>query len=296
MRWDKVFQHRKPFFKVWKNWVFNNLTTFRYRFLRFCHQTTHTRQLTNLFLWTTRSRIEHHVHGIESIIIARQFFHQHIGQFRIYVRPSIDNLIITFVVGYESHIVVIQDFFHFPISFFNKFFLVFRNNHIIQIEGKSTSEGHIVTQFFDIVQKLSRTRHPTSFNNPADNVSQRFFWKQFVDITNFFGNTLIENNSSDSGLNQFFYRISIFIQIPGTNFYASMNINFMFIVSYFCFFGRIKYQSFTQSIGTWFGDIIQTKHHILRRNSNRSSISRIQNIVWSQHQQLSFQNSLIAQW
>ena len=43
-----------------QNRVFNNLPTFCSRFLRFCHQTTHTRQLTNLFFRTTGPGIKHH--------------------------------------------------------------------------------------------------------------------------------------------------------------------------------------------------------------------------------------------
>ena len=57
---DKVLQHRKSFFKVRQDRVLNDLPTFCTCFLRFCHQTTHTRQLTNLLFRTTGPGIKHH--------------------------------------------------------------------------------------------------------------------------------------------------------------------------------------------------------------------------------------------
>ena len=66
---DKVFQHRKTFLKVRKNRVFNNLCTLSTSFLRFSHQTTHTRQLTDLFLRTTGTRIQHHKYRVKSLVV-----------------------------------------------------------------------------------------------------------------------------------------------------------------------------------------------------------------------------------
>ena len=42
-----------------------------------------------------------------------------------------------------------------------------------------------------------------------------------------------------------------------------MNIYFAFIVSYQRFFGSIECESLTFGAFTEFGDIVQTKHHIL---------------------------------
>ena len=52
------------------------------------------------------------------------------------------------------------------------------------------------------------------------------------------------------------------------------------------------------TLGTWtnLGNIIKTKHHILRRYCDRCTISRIQDIMTLKHQQLSLEDSLITQW
>ena len=67
---DKVFQHGQTFLKVRKNRIFNNLTAFGTCFLGLCHQTTHTGELTDLFLRTTGTGIQHHVYRVETLVVA----------------------------------------------------------------------------------------------------------------------------------------------------------------------------------------------------------------------------------
>ena len=64
---------------------------------------------------------------------------------------------------------------------------------------------------------------------------------------------------------------------------------------------RVEHRAFTSDRFFWgtlahLSNIVQTQDHVLRRYSNRCSIGRIQYIVGSQHQHLSFKNSLRPQW
>ena len=142
---DKVLQHRKPLLKVWKNGVFNNLPTFCTCLLRFCHQTTHTRQLTNLFFRTTGTRIQHHIYSIEPLIITRNGLHQYIRQLWINMSPNIDHLIVTFIIGNETHVIVVDNLLNFIISFLYQCLFLFRNDNITQVEWQTTLKGHLIT-------------------------------------------------------------------------------------------------------------------------------------------------------
>ena len=74
-----------------------------------------------------------------------------------------------------------------------------------------------------------------------------------------------------------------------------MNIHFTFIISNQSLFRTVESQAFTFSPFSQLGNIIQTKYHILCRHSNRSTISRIQNVMSLKHQHLCFQNRIITQ-
>ena len=110
VRSDKVLQHRHTLLKVGKDRVFNDLRTFSTSLLRLSHQTTHTRQLLNLILRTTGSGIKHHIHSVESLVCLGHFLHQDITQVGVNVSPSINNLVVTLLVGNETHIIVVGDF------------------------------------------------------------------------------------------------------------------------------------------------------------------------------------------
>ena len=58
----------------------------------------------------------------------------------------------------------------------------------------------------------------------------------------------------------------------------------------------IECQALALSTWTNLCNIVETKHHILRRNGDRRTISRVQNVVALEHQDLSLQDSLVAQW
>ena len=79
-----------------------------------------------------------------------------------------------------------------------------------------------------------------------------------------------------------------------------MQFGTTFIVSDDGFFSTIERQTFTfywvfSGCLTLFGDVVQSQDHILRRNGNRCTICRVQNVVRCQHQQLSFRYSCVAQ-
>ena len=179
---DEVLQYAKPFFEVGKNRVFDNLSAFGTGFLWFSHKTTHTRQLTNLLLATASTRVEHHIHGVEALLVGDEFLHQYVGKLFVYARPYVDNLIITFVVGDETHIVVAHNLIDLFVAGFHQIALLVGDNDVEQVERQTALERHLITKVLDIVEELSRFCHSRVLYDITDNISERFFSKQFVDI------------------------------------------------------------------------------------------------------------------
>jgi len=48
--------------------------------------------------------------------------------------PDIDHLVVTFVVGNETHVIVVYDLFHFVVTFLYQGFFFLRNDNITQVE------------------------------------------------------------------------------------------------------------------------------------------------------------------
>ena len=131
---DEVLQHRHTLLEVRQNRVLNDLVTLGTCLLRFSHQTANTRELLNLILRTTGTRVEHHEHSVKSLVCLSHLLKQDITNIIVNVRPSINNLIITLVVGDKAHIIVVSNLTNLVITLLDQIGFFFRDDDIIEIE------------------------------------------------------------------------------------------------------------------------------------------------------------------
>ena len=165
MRGDEVLKHGETFLEVCQDGVLDNLATFGTGFLRLSHKATHTGQLANLVLGTTSTGVEHHEYGVEALVGLGHLLHEDVGKAGVDVCPNINNLIVAFGVGNKAHRVVVHHFFDVGITFGHNIFLLFGDDNVAQVEGKTALEGHIVSEVLDIVQELSRARNTATFDD-----------------------------------------------------------------------------------------------------------------------------------
>ena len=171
---DEVFEYRHTVLEVGKNRILDNRRAFGTGFLRFGHQSAHTRKLTNLVLRTTGTGVEHHEYGVESLIGLGHLFHQHIAEVVVYVGPCVDYLIVTLGIGDESHIVVFRNLTDFLITLFNKCGLLFRNDNVIKVERKSGLVCHAITEVLDSVKEFACFGKTNRLDNIGNDVTQTF--------------------------------------------------------------------------------------------------------------------------
>ena len=171
---DKVLQHAHTFLKVRKDRVFNNLSTFCTGFLRLSHQTTHTCQLCNLVGRTTGSGVKHHEHSVETLVGFSHLLHEGLLQIGVDVRPSINYLVVTLVVGDETHIIVSSDLLDVFVTTLNDVYLFLRDDDIVEVEGQTALVCLAVTEVLDTIQEVAGTGHTNCLDNLGDDVAQRF--------------------------------------------------------------------------------------------------------------------------
>ena len=130
---NKVFQHGHTLLKVRDNGVLNDkrLGT---GLLRLGHQTTHTRELANLSLTTTSSRVKHHVHSIEALVGLLHFLHQDFRQVVVDVSPGVDDLVVAFLICDKAHSIVLSNTLYFIITTVNEGLLLLGDNDISKVE------------------------------------------------------------------------------------------------------------------------------------------------------------------
>ena len=60
-------------------------------------------------------------------------------------------------------------------------------------------------------------------------------------------------------------------------------------------FGAVEFQTLTLGALAELGDVVEPEHHVLRRHGDRRAVGGVEDIVRSEHQHLSLEDSLVAQ-
>ena len=262
MRRNEVLEHRHSLFEVRQNRVLDNLLSFGTGFLGLCHQTTHTRELLDLVLRTTGTRVEHHVYGVEALVGLGHLLEQNVAQVVVDVSPSIDNLVVALVVGDETHIIVVLDFVDLSLSLLNDVVLFLRDDDVVEVERQSCNISHAITEVLDTVEELAGASHTNGLDNVSNDAAEGLLRNDVIEETNLVGHDAVDNHATyrrfDSAANGL-----AFNDVVDNHLHRSMKVALAFIVGYDGLFRTVEYLSLALGSRAQLGDIVETKHHIL---------------------------------
>ena len=170
---NEVLQNGESLLEVREDGVLNDvLPSRRGRLLRLGHQATHARQLTNLLLRSTCTRVHHHVNRVETLLVSLQTVHQDVGQARVCVRPDVNDLVVTLVVRDQTHVVVVHHLPDLRRGLFHQLFLFRWDDDVVQVERQSALEGHGESKLLDVVQELCCARNAHTVQHVGNDATQ----------------------------------------------------------------------------------------------------------------------------
>ena len=296
VRGDEVLQHRKSLLEVREDRVLDDLlAAFDTRLLRLGHQTAHTAQLTDLLLRTAGSGVEHHVDRVETVVVLDQRVDHGFGQFRVDVRPDVDDLVVTLVVGDQTHVVVLHDGIRPVVSLLHEFLLLLGDDHGIEVERQTALECHPVSHVLDVVEEVGHLVGTGLLHHDGDDVTQRTLREDLVDVSDLLRYDLVEEDAADGGLLQHAHGVALLVDVVDQALHDGVQIGALLVVGDDGLFGAVEDLPFTLDALAGFGDVVETEDHVLRRHGDRGSVGGVEDVVRTQHQQLGFQNGGIAQ-
>ena len=274
VRGDEVLQNGKSFLEVRDDRVFDDLSSSRTGLLRLGHQAPHARELTDLFFGSTGTGIEHHVDRVESLIVGAQIMHGSFGQSRIGVGPDIDHLIVSLVVGDQTHIVASQNAFDLLVGSVDDVHLLLWDDDVFQRETQSSAESRHESKALDIVQELGSLSHICEFDDPGDDVPQRLFGQDFVDEAHSFRHCLVEEHTAHCGLYDLWMNFSVLFPNGHLHLDDGMLLNTLLVEGDLHLFRRVEGHTFSlywMLLGslTGLGHVVQAEDHVLRRYCDR---------------------------
>ena len=297
MRRDKVLDYIEAFFEVRQNRVFDNLAyrTLQ-RLLRLSHQTPHTAELTDLLTRTAGTRVHHHVNRIEALILFFKTTHEGFRDLVVDARPDVDNLVVTLVVGNQTHLVVLSNGFHVILRLQNQGILLFRNLDVAQTHRQTTFVSRLEAQRLDVVEELRGAGHAGPLEHHRNDLLELFLGQQLIHETYLGWYELIEQHAAGHRLDDLSYEVIVLV----ANLCAHLNIGVLgqlaFIEGNYHFLVGVEDAAFTLDLlvvgaALAFGHIVKTQNHVLRRYRNRCAVGGVQDVVRRQHEHGGFQDS-----
>ena len=293
---NEVLQHRKSLLEVRENRVLDDLlATLDARLLRLGHQTAHTAQLTDLLLRTTGAGVEHHVYRVETVIVLDQRFDHGLRQLGIDIRPDVDDLVVTLVVGDKTHVVVLHDGVRTFVALLHELLLLFGDDHGIEVERQTAAEGHPVTHILDVVEERGHLVGTGLLHHHGDDVAQRTLRQNLVDVAYLLGNHLVEEDAADGRLLQHAHLVTLLVQVVDHTLHDGVQVGPALVVGDDRLLGAVEYAAFALHALAGLGDVVETEDHVLRRDRDRRAVRGIEDVVRTQHQQLGLQDGGVAQ-
>ena len=296
----KVLKYVQTFTEVRSNRRFDD------RAVWLGHQTTHTRQLTNLGRRAPGTRVGHHVNAVEGFLVNfvaitvndfvdLQVFHHLLGQDLVGTGPDVDNLVVLLACCYQTLGKLTLDLTHFVIRFINNLGLLWWDNEIVNTD-RGTGNSRIAEAH--VHQLVSKDNGFFKTNITVSRVQQmrdRLFLHGLINHGEW--QTLRHNfpqqNTTNSGLGTEspLLKLTFIVLQPfgDTHLYLGVQIGSTGAVSTQSFADVLEHHAFTLGIYTLTGDVIQTQYHILGRYDNWFAVRWCQNIVGRHHQGTSFE-------
>ena len=176
--------------------------------------------------------------------------------------PSINNLIITLVIGDESHVIVVGNLLYLFITLSDKLSLLLWNNDIIEVERQTSQISHAVTKVLDTIKELTSLGETYILNNGCDDVAQTLLRDYLIYITNLLWNDTVHDNTTNRSLNHVTLCLAVY-DIVNHYLYLCVEITLALVVSNDSLLRSVEGKSLTLCTWTDLGDVVQTKYHIL---------------------------------
>ena len=178
----------------------------------------------------------------------------------------------------------------------NNLLLLGRDDDIVKHEGQTALVCLAVTEVLDAIEELARTCHTHTLDDAGDDFLQRLLTDDLIDEAYLFWNNIVDDDTTNGGLDDVLDGVAICINILDQTLNLGVYVHLALVVGDDGLFWAIEGETFALCTWTNLGNIVETEHHVLRRNGDRFATGRREDVVRLKHEQLSLQDCLVGKW
>jgi len=294
---NEIFQNIQTFTVVGTNGHLDGLTG------GVCQQTAHAGQLLDLVHRTTCTGVCHH----EDLVVLGQVCCQSLGDLIGGCLPDVDGLGIALVLGDQAAVEQLVDLRDLLVGVGDQLVLLRRDDGVADSNGDGGQGGILIALCLDGIQHLSAgagaiaghaagndVRQGLLGHAEADLILQPVLRIGTVDITEVLGHGGVEDDAADGGIHQ----TGVLHAVNGhgaADLDGCVQGNNMLSVCHQSLVLVAEDLACTLFVLANGGQVVAAKDHILRRDGNRSTVGRLQQVAGSQHQHLRLAAGILTQ-
>ena len=86
--------------------------------------------------------------------------------------PGIDNLVVTLVVGDESHVIVVGNLTNLLVTLLDQVSLLLRDDDVVEVERQTSQVSHTITEVLNTIEELACLSKSDILDNVGNNITQ----------------------------------------------------------------------------------------------------------------------------
>ena len=283
MRGDKVLQHRQTLAEVRLNRAVDDLA------LRVGHKAAHAGELTNLLDVTASAGERHHVDGVELV----EVLGHGLADLVVGGVPDVDDLLVTLLGLHEAELVFLVDGGDLRIRRCEDLALVRRNRRIVHRDGDACARGVVEARVLQTVEDRRNLGELVAVADVLDQAADLLLVHLVVEERVIGGQHVVERDAADGRLNAI-ARLVILEHAErrrdlavAAQAHPDLGLQVQIRTRVVGVHGVVDVDEDTTLAGEAVassGQVVQTDDHVLRRNRQRTTVSRRFDVVGREHQ------------
>ena len=259
------------------------------------HEATHAGELGNLVGGATGTGVEHHEDGVEALVGFGHLLHEGFLEVGVDVGPGVDDLVVTLVVGDETHVVVHGDLVDFIITALDDVGLLDGDDDVVEVEGEAAFVGFAVAEVLDAIEELAGAGHADGLDDLGDDVAQGLLGDDGVDEAALNGYDFVDNDAAYGGFDKVLDAGSALVDVVDHDLDGGVYVDALLVEGDEGFFRAVEGEACALGSGTELGDVVEAEHHVLRGHGDRCAVGRVEDVVALEHEHLCLEYGLVAE-
>ena len=300
---DEVLQNVQTFAEVRGNRRFDN------RAVRLGHQAAHAGELTDLSRGASSPGVGHHVDAVEGLLtnlltvtvdggFGREFLHHHLADLVGGAAPDVDHLVVAFALRDETRGVLRLDFLHFLFGRTDELLLLSGDGHVAHADRDAGARREAVAVVLQTVREDHRGVETALAEATVDELGDFLLLQGEVELLeahalrkDFGKERATDGRFVTNDLRRQFARLLVEVVFADANRTTRLQIDDVVVPGTLNFGDVGEVHAFALAVDAFARGVVETEHHVLRRNDRRVAVRREEHVVRRHHQAARFELS-----